>query len=615
MAAAMICAAFLSPRHADAAAYRGYDGTVDQKAVTLDMAVGETKTVILTYTNLGPNTWTQGTKTGQVALFVVDGSSPELRDASWLDEETPGTIKDAKVAAKKVTTVTFKVKGTKEGTFTETLRLASQNTAWMRGAETKLTVSVRKPATAAATPSSAPATVASASPQAVLLLRSANSKDLMLEGGQTATITLGFKNAGSAAWTTRALRLANVQTALADSSSATSWVHDASWQSSTDAVVEQTSTAPGEIGFLTFTIKAPPKKGSYTVRFALVADGKQVENVFIDIPITVTSDSGYDLPATTPSTPAATVPPSTTDIIPNAPSFLSTEPIIRVGLFETTDDRMQIRGVTTPYEVRQGTTVICSMKGTDVLSVSFDRVHKVYRLDGNGCIGQSTDPYRIVASAGDWAPLEMYDFSRPVSWLPGANDNTFRGVLELRYAPATDKVWTINELPIEMYLRGLAETSDVSPLEFQKTLLTAARTYAFYHWTRGTKHADEFYHVDAKYDQVYRGYGAEARSPNIVQGITDTRGQIVVYNGSLAITPYFSRSDGRTRSWGEVWAGGDKYPWLVSVPVSHDVGETLWGHGVGMSASGALRMASRDGKGYREILSHFYTGTGLMKFY
>ncbi len=624
----VVCsAAFLMPASASAAGYKGYDGTVNKKTVNVDLVIGETKTITLTYTNTGTKTWVRGTKTGQVALNVDDGASPELRTTSWLNAETPGTITAAKVAPKKSTTVTFKIKATKAGTFIETLRLASQNTAWMRGTDTVLTVTAHKkgekvPVAAAAPAPSAPAVVpatnASASsgaqsstPQAILLLRSSNSRDLTLGGGETATITLGFKNAGTIAWTSRALRLATVQTALADSTAATSWVKDVSWQSPTDAVVEQGTTAPGEIGFLTFTIKAPPKKGNYTVRFALVADGKQVDNAFIDIPITVTSDSSYDLPTPTSD---VTSTPSTTGDIPNSPLFQSTEPIIRVGLFATTDDRMQVKGVTTPYEVRQGDTVICSMKGSDVLTVSYDRTHAVYKLDGTGCVGQSTDPYRVVASAGDWSPLEMADYSRPVSWLPGANDNTFRGILELRYTPATDKVWTINELPIEMYLRGLAETSDASPIEFQRALLTAARTYAYYHWTRGTKHEEEFYTVDSKFDQVYRGYGAEARSPKIVQGVEDTRGQIVTYNGSLAITPYFSRSDGRTRSWGEVWAGGDQYPWLVSVPVPEDAGKTLWGHGVGMSASGALGMAN-EGIGYRDILTHFYTGTGLMKFY
>jgi peptidoglycan hydrolase-like amidase len=99
-----------------------------------------------------------------------------------------------------------------------------------------------------------------------------------------------------------------------------------------------------------------------------------------------------------------------------------------------------------------------------------------------------------------------------------------------------------------------------------------------------------------------------------VAGIEATRGQIVTYNGKIAITPYFSRSDGRTRSWGEVWYGGSQYPWLVGVSVPEDNGRTLWGHGVGLSASGALDMA-RAGKQYDEILKHFYTGIELRRAY
>jgi stage II sporulation protein D len=140
-----------------------------------------------------------------------------------------------------------------------------------------------------------------------------------------------------------------------------------------------------------------------------------------------------------------------------------------------------------------------------------------------------------------------------------------------------------------------------------------ARTYAVYHVTRGTKHADTFFTVDGDYDQVYRGYSSEIRLPNVVAAVEATRGQIVTYNGKLAITPYFSRSDGRTRDWTEVWGGGP-FPWMVSVPVPWDQGKTLWGHGVGMSASGAVGMAA-DGKTYDEILRYFYRGTELRRAY
>jgi stage II sporulation protein D len=52
----------------------------------------------------------------------------------------------------------------------------------------------------------------------------------------------------------------------------------------------------------------------------------------------------------------------------------------------------------------------------------------------------------------------------------------------------------------------------------------------------------------------------------------------------------------------------------VSVPVPWDQGKTLWGHGVGMSATGALGMAA-DGYTYDKILKYFYTGIELRKAY
>ncbi len=189
--------------------------------------------------------------------------------------------------------------------------------------------------------------------------------------------------------------------------------------------------------------------------------------------------------------------------------------------------------------------------------------------------------------------------------------NLYRNILELRYNDYKDRTWLINELPIEMYLRGLAETSNSSPAEYQKALITAARTYAYYHYTHGTKRGKEFMHLIAYADdQVYRGYDHEIVSPTITKAVEDTEGVVVTYDDELAITPYFSRSDGRTRDWSEVWYGS--VPWLKSVPVPWEEGGTLWGHGVGLSALGALRMAE-DGYTWDEILKYFYTGIDLTK--
>ena len=441
-----------------------------------------------------------------------------------------------------------------------------------------------------------------------MLLRSA--RELTLAGNARQQVTFGFKNTGTSFWGSRSLKLASIFPALSGSMSS---VYDASWRSQAEPVRVDNVTNPGEIGFMSFTLKAPVKAGSYRVSFTLEADGRSVEGGAVDIPITVTSDGVFETqppivpPASTPA--PAYVPPA--GVIPITPDA-GPEPTLRVGIFATTDDQMIVTAAK-PFRVHQKGTTNCSFTAGEELTVKFDRANKVYKLSGPRCVGQSTEVYQVQGTDDPVLPLEMTDFSRPVSWLPGANDNKFRGSLELRWSNVTDAVWVINQLPMEHYLYGIAETSDVSPIEYQKALLTAARTYAYYHWKRATKHADEGFHVDAKYDQVYRGYGAEARSPKIVQAVNDTRGQIVTYGNALAITPYYSRSDGRTRDWKEVW-GGSGFPWLVSVPVPQDQGKTLWGHGVGLSASGALGMAN-EGSNYQDILKHFYQGTGLVKFY
>ena len=226
-----------------------------------------------------------------------------------------------------------------------------------------------------------------------------------------------------------------------------------------------------------------------------------------------------------------------------------------------------------------------------------DKKKYYYEIDGEE--RKTNLPIRFVPSEVN-AVLTVTNFDRRATRGSAFADNQFRNILEIRHNDTKERTWLINELSMEPYLWGLAETSNSSPAEFQKALMTAARTYGYYHFTRNTKHDAEGFTVDAYADQVYKGYGQELRNPTVVTAVNDTKGIIVIYGGDIAITAYFSRSDGRTRDWSEVWGGN--VPWSKSVAVPWDVGKTLWGHGVGMSASGALGMAN-DGWIYDKILN------------
>jgi len=247
--------------------------------------------------------------------------------------------------------------------------------------------------------------------------------------------------------------------------------------------------------------------------------------------------------------------------------------------------------------------------GTQV-ALDYDGKYKVWI--GNTYY-ESVDYVQLRAKNGAILVVDSYNDIK--SWGNNLNDNMFRDTIEIRYSDQTDQIWIINELSLENYLAGVAESSNSAPSEFLKAISIAGRTYITYHLNRGGRHPENFVDLYNSVngngdDQVYRGYGFESRNPNVVNAVRGTVGEVVMYDNEVVVTPYFSRSDGRTRDWDEVW-GGSGYPWCVSVEDPYNDGEELWGHGVGMSGSGARQFAENEGKTYDWILKYYYTGIDI----
>lgn len=302
-------------------------------------------------------------------------------------------------------------------------------------------------------------------------------------------------------------------------------------------------------------------------------------------------------------------------------SALNVEPIMRIGLFSTTI--AQTVSHESIVDVMTGSIQLFSgvSAGTPI-SVAYSTTSKQYSVKLVGLTKYSNFPIQIVPRTKN-SVATLIDYRATAQGSGTNRDNRFRNIIEFNYSVKTKNFWVINVLPLSYYLKGLGETSNASPVEFQKVMLAAARSYAMYHYNRGidnkildgsTKHADEHFHLDSTYDQVYRGYSSELRIPTLVQAENETRGMVVSYQGKVIVTPYFSRSDGKTKSYKEVW-GGAGMPWLVSVLVPQDIGKTLNGHGVGMSAQGALLMVVNEGKKWDTVIKYFYTGVDILKVY
>src|SRR5712691_5272748 len=155
--------------------------------------------------------------------------------------------------------------------------------------------------------------------------------------------------------------------------------------------------------------------------------------------------------------------------------------------------------------------------------------------------------------------------SGPLLFQPGAAPlalkHSWRGSIQVD-AP-DGKLRAINFVGLEQYLYGVvpSEMPFTWHPEALKAQAVAARSYALA--TRKTGAFDLY--PDTR-SQVYLGIDHEKPSTNAA--VDATAGKVVLYEGQVAKTYFFSTSGGRTASAEDVW--GEPIPYLVSVPDPYD---------------------------------------------
>lgn len=287
---------------------------------------------------------------------------------------------------------------------------------------------------------------------------------------------------------------------------------------------------------------------------------------------------------------------------------------VRIGIFKTDGKAIHVTS-NGEYQIREGKSKILGKVGKDdVVQVSWS--DGKYHVRGSGVEFDTEQEIRLVPL--NQAIMQIKNYSDPSKTYPGKNYNRFRGVIEIRKCDGCSELWAINELRVEYYLRGLAETSGTGPAEYLKTLGIAARTYVLYHKiVTGGRQPKKGYDIDnTPNDQIYRGYEYEIITSNMSSVFNSVKG-VVVANGEgdkLVAAVYFSDSDGRTRSAQEKW-NSSRFPHLQSVDDPRHASSSCKGHCVGLSAQGAFGLASKDNWNFQKILKHFYKGVALVKAY
>jgi hypothetical protein len=572
----------------------GYTAEIISKTYnsTLNLAPGKAITFEVEIKNTGTKTWSNSSP--NYISFYADGAAKQFYHNFWYKKEQPAKLLETSLAPGTLGHLKFALKAPELlGLYTAKFKLAAEDLTWIPGGILEIPINVTNNPISSQTPQSEGTVTASAENfGATKLIQSRN--EITLGAGEKITFRVGFKNTGKETWTTDGTN--NVKICV-DKEASTDPYRDVNWIEEKCPASVSSETASGQLGFFNFDLVGAIK-GSYNINFVLKNNDKIISGGVVTLPLAISSSSGFIAPIINEKDSVAP---------------LSNGPAIRIGLFSTIDPVI----ITSPndFEIRDANNslVFVVPKGTNAYA-AFDFSSKKYSVKVNG-IEKNELPYlRFISSLGDENVFEVVNFENRPAWNTSLNDNKFRGALELRYSEDRNKLYLVNELSLEPYMRGIAEASNGLPLEFLKALMIAARTYAQHNLNIGGKHPAAYFTLNASsYDQVYRGYNSEIRLPNVIKAVEETRGMMVAYGGEIVVTPYFSQSDGRTRAWEEVWWGAGK-PWLVSKPDPYCSGRKMLGHGVGFSSYGARKMAEA-GKNFEEILKYYYTGIELKKIY
>lgn len=573
----------------------------------LTMEPGERRVITTQFKNTGDLTW-HNYGPGYISIYTYGPKyrRSALDSGKWMSASQLLPPKEKDIAPGSVATISFEIQAPLEaGVYDETFKLASEDRSWVLGGEFTLHInvaekSVEVTAAPAVTETSAEteagtSTVANSETSgygAELTVTSASKIKIL--AGKSILFTAVFKNTGSQTWANFGLVTPDVQLASAGSD----FKHP-SWNGTRLAYSDGQFVKPGDVAVVDFSLTAPVTNGLHTARFQLEANGIDVPGGVVEIPVEVTGGS--------PEIANAPIKES----LPPAIQMVD-QPNIRVGVL-IVDDEVENKVTITSHEsdfvIKDiNGNLLVELKKDQLVTAYFENLR--YYFDAGRGLEQSSYGLRF-EPAIQGAVMSIENFDRRLTRGAVYADNTFRGVLEYRHNDSKNREWVINELPIEFYLRGLAETSDAHPVEMNRAQVVVARTYAYFYMTREGKRANEFMDLNSTpSDQLYQGYGREARSPLITRAVMDTAGQIVTFNKEVAITPYYARSNGATKDWSAVWWGDQ--PHAKSVVVACDAGKTEWGHGVGMPQSGANCLA-KDGMTFDQIVKYFFTGVEIYK--
>ncbi len=190
----------------------------------------------------------------------------------------------------------------------------------------------------------------------------------------------------------------------------------------------------------------------------------------------------------------------------------------------------------------------------------------------------SAEPYRVSPDDAGFQkgnirvePLNESEEVRVHNIERGYGTPSYKGIIELR--TTAEGVAVINELLLEDYLCKVvpSEMPASYELEALKAQAVCARSYAY---RQMAQYGYPEYEAHVNDSTDYQVYNNSEAHENCSRAVYETQGQVVWYQGSVAVTYYYSTSCGKTttvEAWGSGRNEGNAY--LESVQVCGENGD------------------------------------------
>ena len=252
--------------------------------------------------------------------------------------------------------------------------------------------------------------------------------------------------------------------------------------------------------------------------------------------------------------------PAYADPLPGV--FVRSAPLIRSGETKNGMVRVWLESLGNPskltvtvtgnYSVNGNTAM--SLSSGDSVSIGFDSVTGEITMTMDGLTYAMGQEMRLRRhQANGTSAVSIAQSKRPSNLYPGDLQ-----LLAVKTASGY-KLMPIVHVYIEYYLYGVVpyEMSSSSPIEALKAQAVAARTYTL---RRLNGRVSYDYDIgDTSSDQVYYGYTGSVT--NATKAVDETRGIVIMNDGSLSGTYYTASNGGQTEAVKNAW-GGTAYPYL-----------------------------------------------------